>query len=106
MSQKATLRYGVSCSFVTLGTFESLKRRGSLPPCLFMAPEDPMSARRISPVEVWSRLQARPAALLVSADDDEEKCAGRTVRGSLSLRALSDCLGALPKDQEIVFYCG
>jgi len=65
-----------------------------------------MSARRISPVELWSRLQARPAALLVCAYDDEEKCAGMAIRGSLSLRALSERLGALPKDQEIVFYCG
>ena len=64
-----------------------------------------MIARRISPAEVWTRLQAQPPALLVCAYDDEEKCASMLIPGSLTFRALLSRLPSIPKTQEIVFYC-
>jgi hypothetical protein len=65
-----------------------------------------MTVPRISPLQVWARLQTQPPALLVCAYDDEEKCAALKIPGSLLLRSLSSRLGSLPKDQEIIFYCG
>jgi hypothetical protein len=63
-----------------------------------------MTAPRISPLEVWSHLQADPPALLVCAYDDEEKCSAMKIPGSLTLDALGDRIGILPKTREIVFY--
>ena len=65
-----------------------------------------MTAARISPIELWSRLQAQPPPLVVCAYDDDEKCASMGIPGSLSLQALSARLGNLPKTQELIFYCG
>jgi len=105
MSQKASLRYEVFGSFVTRGPLGSLHRRGSLPPHLSFIPEDPITALRITPFELWSRLQAQPPPLLVCAYDDEEKCASIKIPCSLTLQALTSRLDTLPRSQELVFYC-
>ena len=65
-----------------------------------------MTIARVSPSEVWTRLQESPPALLVCAYDDENRCAAMKIPGSLLLRELDDRLRSLPKTQEIVFYCG
>jgi hypothetical protein len=44
-------------------------------------------------------------ALLVCAYDDEAKCNKIKLEGSISLPAFRSRLAALPKDQEIIFYC-
>jgi rhodanese-related sulfurtransferase len=60
---------------------------------------------RISPEEVSGKLKAG-TALLVCAYDDEDKFRRMHLEGAISLDALKSRLPSLPKDQEIVFYCG
>lgn len=45
-------------------------------------------------------------ALLVCAYDDEEKYKRMKLQGSISLPDFRAKLATLPKDQEIIFYCG
>ena len=65
-----------------------------------------MTAIRVSPAHVRSRLQAQPPALLVCAYDDEQKCASMKIPGSITMRELHERLPSLPRTQELVFYCG
>ena len=44
-------------------------------------------------------------ALLVCAYDDEVKCNKIKLEGSMPLAGLQSRLAAVPKDQEIIFYC-
>ena len=44
-------------------------------------------------------------ALLVCAYEDEAKCRSIRLAGSVTLSELQRRLPALPKDQEIIFYC-
>ena len=59
---------------------------------------------RIGPRETYEKLKAG-AALLVCAYDDEEKFKVLRLEGAVSLNELKSRLQALPKDQEIIFYC-
>lgn len=45
-------------------------------------------------------------ALLVCAYDDEEKCEAMKLEGSISLADIEARLASVPRDQEILFYCG
>jgi len=60
---------------------------------------------RISPEEAYKKLETG-TALLVCAYDDEDKFKRMRLKGAISLSALKSKLPSLPKDQEIVFYCG
>jgi hypothetical protein len=59
---------------------------------------------RISPEEVRQKVTSG-SALLVCAYDDEEKCKQLRLEGAIPLREFQSKLSALPKDQEIIFYC-
>ncbi len=59
---------------------------------------------RISPQEVRQKVTSG-SALLVCAYEDEEKCKRVRLEGSISLTEFKLKLSALPKDQEIIFYC-
>jgi hypothetical protein len=58
----------------------------------------------ISPQEVRRKVTSG-SALLVCAYDDEEKCKQLRLEGAIPLREFQSKLSALPKDQEIIFYC-
>ncbi len=59
---------------------------------------------RITAEEARSKME-QSGALLVCAYDDEEKCRRMKLKGAISLNELKSKLPALPKEQEIVFYC-
>ncbi len=59
---------------------------------------------RISPEEVRRNVTSG-LALLVCAYDDEEKCKKLHLEGAIFLTEFQSRLSALPKDQEIIFYC-
>ena len=59
---------------------------------------------RVTPRDVFGKVNAG-AALLVCAYDNEEKFKALHLEGALSLSELKSKLQALPKDQEIIFYC-
>ena len=63
-------------------------------------------ANRVTVSQVRDRLQGPNSALLVCAYDDEEKCRSMHIPGSVTLSQLNFRLESLPKDQELVFYCG
>jgi hypothetical protein len=59
---------------------------------------------RITPENVWPRLQSG-ALLFVCAYDDKEKFKQMRLEGALSLSEFETKLPSLQKSQEIVFYC-
>ncbi len=61
-------------------------------------------AIRISPEEVRRKVTIR-SALLVCAYEDDEKCRRLHLEGAMFLTEFRSKLPALPKDQEIIFYC-
>jgi len=64
-----------------------------------------LEPERISPTEVREKLKAGKA-LLVCAYEDEEKFKKMHLHGAISFGEFKSRLPSLPKDQEIVFYCG
>jgi hypothetical protein len=60
---------------------------------------------RISPEDAYKKLKAG-TALLVCAYEDEDKFRMMPIEGAISFNGLKSKLPSLPKDQEIVFYCG
>jgi hypothetical protein len=48
---------------------------------------------------------AEGRAVLVCAYEDEEKCRRLKLQGAHTLRELEAGMAALPRTQEIVFYC-
>lgn len=61
-------------------------------------------AIRISPEEVRRKITSG-SALLVCAYEDDEKCRRLHLEGAMFLTEFRSKLPALPKDQEIIFYC-
>jgi hypothetical protein len=61
-------------------------------------------AIRITPEETFRKLHTGKA-LLVCAYDSEERFSSLHLDGAISLSAFRVKLAAIPKDQEIVFYC-
>lgn len=59
---------------------------------------------RVSSEEVRPRVTAGNA-LLVCAYDDEDAFRSMRLEGAISLKELDARLSALPREQEIVFYC-
>lgn len=63
-------------------------------------------ANRVTPTWTRNRMKGPKPALLVCAYDDEEKCRSMSLPNSLTMRELNERLSSLPRDQELVFYCG
>jgi hypothetical protein len=61
-------------------------------------------AIRISPEEARRKVTIG-SALLVCAYEDDEKCRRLHLEGAMFLTEFRSKLPALPKDQEIIFYC-
>ncbi len=59
---------------------------------------------RITPEETFQKLRAG-RAMLVCAYESEEQCRNPQLDGAVFLSEFRAKLPALPKDQEIVFYC-
>lgn len=45
-------------------------------------------------------------ALLVCAYDDENKCRQMHLEGAIHMQELEDKLSEIPRDKELIFYCG
>lgn len=60
---------------------------------------------RISVADARSNVQGK-RALLVCAYPEEAKFNAARLDGAISLAAFESRVGALPKSQEIIFYCG
>jgi rhodanese-related sulfurtransferase len=60
--------------------------------------------RRVTPHEIFPRVQSGET-LLVCAYDDYAKFQRLRLRGAISLAEFKSRLPTLPKDREIVFYC-
>jgi hypothetical protein len=60
--------------------------------------------RRVTPEEIYPRVQSGEA-LLVCAYDDEAKFRRFQLPGAISLAELKSRLPALRPDRQIVFYC-
>ena len=64
----------------------------------------PATIDRIGPAEARRDLQS--GAMLVCAYDDMAKFRQNHLAGAISYEQFQHDLGSLPKDQEIIFYCG
>jgi rhodanese-related sulfurtransferase len=60
---------------------------------------------RVRPVEAREKTTTG-RALLVCAYDDEQKCKQMNLQGSITLNDLKSRQDSIPKDREIIFYCG
>jgi hypothetical protein len=60
---------------------------------------------RISVQEAREKVGSN-AALLICAYDDEQKFNKMKLEGAISLASLESRASALPKDKELIFYCG
>ena len=63
-----------------------------------------MEAQRIPPEEARNRVE-NGEAVLVCGYEDEEKCRGMHLQGSMTLQEFEATLPSLDEEQEIVFYC-
>jgi hypothetical protein len=66
--------------------------------------EGNMDIERISVEEAHRKVQANQA-LLVCAYEDDAKCRVLNLEGSISLTSFQTKAAALPKSQEIIFFC-
>jgi hypothetical protein len=57
-------------------------------------------------VEEARRETAGGRALLVCAYEDERKCQSMMLEGAVTMSEMQARLGGLPRDTEIIFYCG
>lgn len=60
---------------------------------------------RLSAEEARQKVQSGQA-LLVCAYDDESKCGPIRLEGAITMSELRRELPSLPKDKEIILYCG
>jgi hypothetical protein len=60
--------------------------------------------RRVTPEEIYPRVQSGET-LLVCAYDDDAKFQRLRLKGAMSFADFKSRLATLPKDREIVFYC-
>ncbi len=60
---------------------------------------------RVSVQEARASVRSN-AALLVCAYDDEQKFNRMKLEGAISLASLESRAPTLPKDKELIFYCG
>ena len=59
---------------------------------------------RVAPEETYKKVESGKA-LLVCAYDDDAKFRSVQLKGALSFSELESKVEALPKNQEIIFYC-
>ena len=59
---------------------------------------------RVAPEDIYPRVKSGDT-VLVCAYDSEDTFRGMRLRGAISLQDFKSRVSALPKDQEIVFYC-
>lgn len=62
-------------------------------------------AQRIKIEDARRKVQAGDASF-VCAYDDEEKCKEMRLQGASTLGEFNSHLSGIPKDKEIIFYCG
>lgn len=65
-----------------------------------------MDIPRINAKDVHRRMSDGSTLLLVCAYDTEDRFREMELEGAISWPALTAMLPSIPKDQEIVFYCG
>jgi hypothetical protein len=65
---------------------------------------DAVTVERISPSEARAKTQSGEALLVCAYGD--KKCKSRLLEGALLKSQLKERLASLPKEQEIIFYCG
>ena len=53
-----------------------------------------------------ARRHVESGAILVCAYEDEAKCDAMTLPGAIPLRGLERRAAGLPREQELIFYCG
>ncbi len=70
-----------------------------------VAREQDMDVKRVDPRYARERVDDGQA-LLVCAYDDEEKCDAMKLEGAIDMRELRSRLAGLPRDEELIFYCG
>lgn len=70
----------------------------------FLTKEAIMAAQRIGPQQARQDMQG--GALLVCAYDSQEKFEQNHLEGAISLDEFHAMSDSLPKDREIIFYCG
>jgi hypothetical protein len=63
------------------------------------------TVKRVSPQDVNRGLE-EGKTLLVCVYDDEDRFGKMKLSGAMSLKDFRSRLSAIPKNQEIVFYCG
>jgi hypothetical protein len=63
-----------------------------------------LGIERIGPEQARERVQSGEALLVCSYD--EEECKGILLEGALLRSEFESRLASLPRDQEIIFYCG
>ena len=66
--------------------------------------QDPSEVERISPEEARAGVLAGKAILVCAYSD--KQCEGKMLEGALTRREFEEKLPSLPKDQEIILYCG
>lgn len=66
---------------------------------------DPADVERVSVQEARQRVRAGQA-LLVCAYDSEERFQQVALDGAISLATFEQRFSELPRDQEVIFYCG
>jgi hypothetical protein len=63
-------------------------------------------SERISPAEVRHRIDAGEDVLLVCGYDDEQRCEDVHIEGALTMSEFRRQQNQIPKNAEIVFFCG
>ena len=63
-----------------------------------------MEPARVNPVDIYPNVKSGKT-LLVCGYDDDQKFKMMRLEGSISLSDFRSRLSALPKNQDVVFYC-
>lgn len=63
------------------------------------------TVERITPQQAHEHMKSDRPAMLVCAYDTEEEFQQNHLKGALRLKNFASRANAIPKDQEIIFYC-
>jgi hypothetical protein len=63
------------------------------------------TAERITPQQAHDHMASEASAMLVCAYDSDEQFRQNHLEGAIDLEHFASQADALPKDQEIIFYC-
>jgi rhodanese-related sulfurtransferase len=64
-----------------------------------------ITVERITPQQAHAHMQSNAHAMLVCAYDSEEGFRQNHLQGAIDLNKFASKADALPKDQEVIFYC-